>query len=191
MDPRRLFYKTIAALALVGGFLFAKSCYDAGVIHNAEFRAKVQSDSVFIRALNKNIDTLNGRLIEADAQADSLRANAAKAKVVTQKVRQAYDSLRADLDTTSVDDLNVALDSADAVIEAQDAQIADLESAVDAMVKARAIAAEREQAKDEKIAALDRLNKNIANSLPQKGTSLLVHLRDAAIGGAVVWVATR
>jgi chromosome segregation ATPase len=191
MDPRRLFYKTATIIALLAAGLVGKKCYDASVVRKAELQKQIQVDSAFIRDQNKVIGELNGRVAQADAAADSARALAAQAKVVTRKVRADYDSLRADLDTTNVDDLNAALDSADAVIAAQDDQIAEQESAIDALVRARAVAADREKAKDEKIAALDRLNRDITKSLPTQGSSLLVHLRDAAIGGAVVWVATR
>jgi chromosome segregation ATPase len=179
-----LFYKIGFAAALLSAGLVAKHDYDGRIAAAAVLKERVKVDSVFIKALNHNIAGLNERLIAADFEADSLRALASKAKVATQKVRADYDSLRADLDTTDIADLNAALDSADAVIDAQDEQIADLESAVDAMVKARALAAEREATKDEKIAALDRLNQNISKAV----TPPTHHLRDGAIGGAIVAV---
>jgi hypothetical protein len=182
--PIGLSYKLAAVVALlVAGAVF-KHNYDQKIADNALLKEHIKADSVALATAEVKIADANAVAEAATARADSLFKRAVVDSTRAHITRVAYDSIRANFDTTSVVQLNDALRAADATIADQDVEIDGLwESVYAEQAKTRAVLA-REAEKDEKIAALERLNKNIAKAVTQPTH----HLRDGAIGGAIVAV---
>lgn len=179
--PSRFIYNSIAVVALaVAGVVF-KHKYDGKVAAAALLQERIKGDSVVIRAANTRIAEANTLVLVAQSRADSLRKRSVADSARVGVTRAAYDSLRAHLDTTSVVALSGALDSADATIAGQDAVIKDLREQVAADDVVIGAHIHLEVQLGDKIRGLEQINRDIA-----KAVAPTHHIRDGAIGGAIV-----
>jgi hypothetical protein len=188
-----LFYKIGFAVALLSAGLVAKHDYDGRVAAAAVLAERIKADSVVLADLNETIAARNDAVVHFVGIAQKAEAKARVDSAATSKAKASVDSLRAHLDTTSIEQLKTyarELEDANDKLWSENNDLRIWHSQRDSVDQARDA---REAAKDEKIAALDRLNKNIATAVAPTH-----HLRDGAIGGAIVtvggvilWASTR
>lgn len=189
-----LFYKIGFAVALLSAGLVAKHDYDGRIAAAAVLKERIEADSAALDIIEAAIAEANSLALAAQARADSLRKVAVRDSTARKQANDSLAVMRARLVVTDTAAVNALLDDYARANAHNNAEIQRLWAVIDARDSADVARDAREAAKDEKIAALDRLNKNIAKAV----TPPTHHLRDGAIGGAIVavggailWATTR
>lgn len=189
-----LFYKIGFAVALLSAGLIAKHDYDGRIAAAAVLKERIAADSAALDIIEATIAEVGKVALVAQARADSLRKLAVRDSTARKQANDSLAVMRARLVITDTAAVNALLDDYARANAHNNAEIQRLWAVIDARDSADVARDAREAAKDEKIAALERLNKNIAKAVAPPTH----HLRDGAIGGAIVagggailWATTR